>query len=914
MQPELHLFIIWRNARSAAPAILELMAQRFTLLEVYEVRWSEKHYSSNLSRFYGQKLPSGSDKEVHCGRGPFLLVLVLDKNPLYERRNTSRGERVVNVTTFDAKERYRSMTGGGHRIHGTNSPGETNHDLHLLTGMDGSAFLAGHTDGWDGRIKPLDRDVTGAGGWAGLEELFATLNAALPYVVLRNFEGFPESALLEGHGDIDLLAESTAELRYIVNAAPVMPEPYRVLHEATVGGRKMLFDFRAVGDNYYDARWEKALIENRVFSPKRFFHPDATGHFYSLLYHAAVHKPSIAPDYVERLLKLAQGIVPLTRGEFADPPRLKKILDDFLARNGYSFVEPADCSVFFNAEFAGVSSVSLPRIFASSKTAGEAIGRVLRQSPDRSNPADAIPAEFWVNQLIRRHFSPKRNALLRFLPLDRGWRVLQFNAESGVSTRYLADRCAAVTAIEQEPDLARAIAIRCDGMRGVDVRAAPPPAAAGGNGYDAVVCPLAWESGEAGAASASARLREIVSFVKSTGRIVLAVDVAGTETAAPGRPPAVRRAAEAVARELRAAGFSTIQRLYPFPNSLAPTAVFSEAAVAQKQFSYGYWAARAAYEAAQAPIDIRTCIAAGRASAAGDLDALCASVCFFAGRGAAEIPPLQWLYRGSSDDAAPPLFRYEAAIAADCAPPLVRKSGTCAEAGCFRFNPNVSRPLYEEHSLERALLALIQDRDTAHFLNLLRQFAQALVQGFTLREQETYPRLAADDPLVRGDALDATPQNVMFYNGEFTFFEPEWGTAFPLPLSFVLYHGLAATARRFGAALLSTLQQATKIPSLRSSGDAVFFLLNGTGACGAVSAEQFLRLAAFDARWTEFRDRGNCDPARPSFLEIVLSLIQARKEGNAHAAQRELQRLEVFFPDTPLPDNILSSTSGADAP
>src|SRR5215467_15654688 len=107
--PELHLFIIWHHALNHARTIIEDMRARFTIQRVYSVNWSETHFSSNMSRFYGQKLPRDSFKEKHCGRGPFLAVLLLDEQPRYELRSTSRGVQNVNAKCFDAKERYRAL-------------------------------------------------------------------------------------------------------------------------------------------------------------------------------------------------------------------------------------------------------------------------------------------------------------------------------------------------------------------------------------------------------------------------------------------------------------------------------------------------------------------------------------------------------------------------------------------------------------------------------------------------------------------------------------------------------------------------------------------------------------------------------------------------------------------------------------
>ena len=60
-------------------------------------------------------------KIEHCGNGKFLLIIVKDKNPIYQERNTSKGPKIVNTNLFDKKEEYRNLLGGGHKVHATNN-------------------------------------------------------------------------------------------------------------------------------------------------------------------------------------------------------------------------------------------------------------------------------------------------------------------------------------------------------------------------------------------------------------------------------------------------------------------------------------------------------------------------------------------------------------------------------------------------------------------------------------------------------------------------------------------------------------------------------------------------------------------------------------------------------------------------
>ena len=128
----LHIFIIWKNARYMTDNILKDLKTKFELLEVYEVHWSTEFFADNMSRFYGVNLPPGAFKANQHDFGPFLLCIIEDKNPKYDNVETPNGKIRVNINTYDAKQNYRSWTGGGNNIHGSNTEEETEHDLVLV--------------------------------------------------------------------------------------------------------------------------------------------------------------------------------------------------------------------------------------------------------------------------------------------------------------------------------------------------------------------------------------------------------------------------------------------------------------------------------------------------------------------------------------------------------------------------------------------------------------------------------------------------------------------------------------------------------------------------------------------------------------------------------------------------------------
>ena len=347
MKKELHLFIIWENARNKQNEILEDIKKNFKILNVYEVEWAKENFSNNLTRFYGTNLPAGSDKEVHCGNGKFLLIIIQDLNPKYEERDTSKGKKVVNINLFDKKTEYRNLTGGGHKIHSTNSETETNHDITLLLGKNVEDYLKynGETK-WNGKIEELKRDLTGCGVWKDAKEMFYVLNNCVNYAILRNYEGLPEEIYVNEHNDIDLICESMVETAYILNARSMHKEIFRVQHEANVGDRIAYFDLRNIGDNYYYKPLEERILKNREYNEKGFYVLNKEDYFYTLLYHAYVQKPEFKQDYKEKLMNM--GVEKVTLNTSLE--EYGEILQKWLLKNEYVVIEPVDRSVYFNKE------------------------------------------------------------------------------------------------------------------------------------------------------------------------------------------------------------------------------------------------------------------------------------------------------------------------------------------------------------------------------------------------------------------------------------------------------------------------------------------------------------------------------------------------------------------------------------
>ena len=74
---ELHLIVLWQNARYKQDEIIEDIKKNLDIIECIEITWTPKNVASNFTRFYGVKLDSGSGKEQECGTGSFILLFLL---------------------------------------------------------------------------------------------------------------------------------------------------------------------------------------------------------------------------------------------------------------------------------------------------------------------------------------------------------------------------------------------------------------------------------------------------------------------------------------------------------------------------------------------------------------------------------------------------------------------------------------------------------------------------------------------------------------------------------------------------------------------------------------------------------------------------------------------------------------------
>lgn len=199
--------------------------------------------------------------------------------------------------------------------------------------------------------------------WESLRELFGGIPDGVAYLVLRNYEGFETGQLLDEHADIDVLCADVALFVRAVGAEPRADGKNRAHYRLLIAGKPVALDVRTPGDGYYDENWARALLDHRRLYQGAFYVPEPAAYFYSLLYHAIVHKRTLSDDYRKRLPAMAAEL-----GIGVAEASLYDALNDYMRQNGYFYTYP--CNPHGIANFAHADPALIRR----------QPGRILRRS------------------------------------------------------------------------------------------------------------------------------------------------------------------------------------------------------------------------------------------------------------------------------------------------------------------------------------------------------------------------------------------------------------------------------------------------------------------------------------------------------------------------------------------------------
>jgi 2-polyprenyl-3-methyl-5-hydroxy-6-metoxy-1,4-benzoquinol methylase len=610
MKPEIHIFIVWGNASQFFSRIIDDITHHVIIKKVLSVTWDPNLFSENLTRFYGQNLPAGCDKEIHVGNAPFHLIIVEDTKPTYAQRDTTKGNVSVNTNIFDLKQKYRLMTGGGHKIHATNNPVESKHDIWLLLGEDSNKFS--QVSNWDGKISETKKDLIGANGWRSMADLFNTLNCLVTYVVLRNFECLPDVHHMDTHGDIDLLVESLEEIIFITNAEKVFPEDNRVHFYIKINHVNVPFDFRYVGDNYYDVNFQLNILNDRKFADGGYFKPSNENYFYSLLYHALIHKPKLTEEYAGRISKLSSEIGIDFKCQESNGARL---LAAFMYQHDYEFVQPIDSSVHYRDDIASSFALPSPKVPTSIQSIVDNAIDIRVLSTELRQHCTDWPSLYHLSGMRANIIRPFGNIL-------KG-DVLEIGAGCGAITRYLGECGANVLALEGSPHRAAIARSRTRDLDNVTVLAEKFDQFQCDHQFDVITLIGVLEYANlftCGENPPLSMLKRVRALLKPDGKLIIAVEnqlglkyFAGAPEGHLGQPmygiegryrvDQPQTFGRKVLKDmLKQAAFAASEFLTPFPDYKFPVSIIMEEGYSNRKFDAAAFAWQSARRDPQLPL------------------------------------------------------------------------------------------------------------------------------------------------------------------------------------------------------------------------------------------------------------------------------------------------------------------------
>ena len=340
---ELHTIIVWGN-KNKTKEIISLLPNSLKI--IFSFFYNHSYFGkfgyrrlSFLKKFYSNRDLMHGEK----GKQGFFAYIVYDNKPNYEKRKNQFSKEIsyVNKNIFDLKNKIRKGRVGF--IHASDNLTESFDNIKALTPKWG--------------VYPLNLWKFSQPKFDSFNDFFNKLNKQkkLKYVVLRGFN--INKMKLDG-ADIDILVndphiferETYSEYYKHLKENKSYYGPsvnnggYKVGANILIGKKKYKFDIRRVGDNYFDYKWQKNMLNNSILR-KNVRVLNKIDEFYSLIYHEAIHKGHFRNSTLKSLNKLAKKLNLKQVLKLKDVNSYKYILEKFMKKFSYKYVCPNELSL-----------------------------------------------------------------------------------------------------------------------------------------------------------------------------------------------------------------------------------------------------------------------------------------------------------------------------------------------------------------------------------------------------------------------------------------------------------------------------------------------------------------------------------------------------------------------------------------
>lgn len=180
-----------------------------------------------------------------------------------------------------------------------------------------------------------------------MKSLFDLLNSESNYLILRNWDDvFNENIYGDGHEDIDILCDNLDDFVKLTRAKRVHDNLFRDNFIVEWNNKRIRFDVRWVGDNYYPPEWAESMLKNRVYNDMGVYIPNQVDYCYSLMYHALFQKRALSSEYLTKVQNTYSTLC--DKGCPKDETEVLDVLKVFMKNHLYEYVIPRDPAVYVN--------------------------------------------------------------------------------------------------------------------------------------------------------------------------------------------------------------------------------------------------------------------------------------------------------------------------------------------------------------------------------------------------------------------------------------------------------------------------------------------------------------------------------------------------------------------------------------
>jgi hypothetical protein len=328
-------------------------------LAIESIAWNREGAADRLARLYGGN-PTGFEIQADAiGQGEATVFVGVDHRPWFGWCGRHGGLAHRRLARLARTAERRSAVHGFHAS-------ETEDDMLWF-----AAELLDHPVEQYLPLKELAVRAASSAPPKTLSEVFQALEQRSTYVLLRGWDELPDG-LGRGREDLDLLVDDPAPL---LASFPRLwkkhVQSHRVQYHLPLARRGLRrpwiqIDVRRVGDDYYDAQWQRGMLARRIRDDRGFYRLADADYFDAILYHALLHKPRIRDDYRRLLGELGGSVCGWSERLLDDPPAALA----FLASRR-PIQRPRDHSVCWNQSL--VDGAREPHSFMPGNPGGTAV-------------------------------------------------------------------------------------------------------------------------------------------------------------------------------------------------------------------------------------------------------------------------------------------------------------------------------------------------------------------------------------------------------------------------------------------------------------------------------------------------------------------------------------------------------------